>query len=51
MADATPTLTHIDQRFRHYPKLYSRLGFPHCYRPLGRNDVIKAAAGTLVIGN
>ncbi|RFA06575.1 ATP-binding protein, partial [Subtercola boreus] len=24
----------IDQQFRHYPQLYSRLGFAHHYRPL-----------------
>lgn len=27
----------IDQRFRHYPQLYSRVGFSHRYRPLGRD--------------
>jgi hypothetical protein len=30
----------IDQRFRHYPQLYSRLGFSHRYRPLGRDEVL-----------
>lgn len=30
----------IDQRFRHYPQLYSRLGFSHRYRPLGREELL-----------
>ena len=30
----------IDQRFRHYPQLYSRLGFSHHYRALGRDELI-----------
>ncbi|WP_455903647.1 AAA family ATPase [Microbacterium sp.] len=30
----------IDQRFRHYPQLYSRLGFSHHYRPLGRDELL-----------
>lgn len=30
----------IDQRFRHYPQLYSRLGFSHRYRPLGRDELL-----------
>jgi DNA transposition AAA+ family ATPase len=29
----------IDQRFRHYPQLYSRLGFSHHYRALGRDEL------------
>lgn len=30
----------IDQRFRHYPQLYSRLGFAHQYRALGRDELL-----------
>lgn len=30
----------IDQRFRHYPQLYSRLGFSHQYRALGRDELL-----------
>ena len=30
----------IDQRFRHYPQLYSRLGFSHHYRTLGREELL-----------
>ena len=30
----------IDQRFRHYPQLYSRLGFSHRYRTLGREELL-----------
>ena len=30
----------IDQRFRHYPQLFSRLGFSHRYRPLGRDELL-----------
>jgi DNA transposition AAA+ family ATPase len=30
----------IDQRFRHYPQLYSRLGFSHRYRTLGRDELL-----------
>lgn len=30
----------IDQRFRHYPQLYSRLGFAHRYRALGREELL-----------
>lgn len=30
----------IDQRFRHYPQLYSRLGFSHLYRALGREELL-----------
>ncbi len=30
----------IDQRFRHYPQLYSRLGFSHLYRGLGRDELL-----------
>ncbi len=30
----------IDQRFRHYPQLYSRLGFSHRYRALGRDELL-----------
>ena len=30
----------IDQRFRHYPQLYSRLGFSHHYRALGRDELL-----------
>lgn len=30
----------IDQRFRHYPQLYSRLGFSHKYRNLGRDEFL-----------
>lgn len=30
----------IDQRFRHYPQLYSRLGFSHHYRSLGRDELL-----------
>ena len=30
----------IDQRFRHYPQLYSRLGFSHHYRNLGRAELL-----------
>ena len=30
----------VDQRFRHYPQLYSRLGFSHRYRNLGRDELI-----------
>ena len=30
----------IDQRFRHYPQLYSRLGFSHRYRNLGRDELL-----------
>ncbi|PVW02969.1 ATP-binding protein [Microbacterium sp. Gd 4-13] len=30
----------IDQRFRHYPQLYSRLGFSHLYRALGRDELL-----------
>jgi len=30
----------IDQRFRHYPELYSRLGFSHRYRALGRDELL-----------
>ncbi len=29
----------IDQRFRHYPQLYSRLGFAHRYRTLGHDEL------------
>src|SRR5699024_10999868 len=27
----------IDQRFRHYPQLYSRLGFSHCFQALAQD--------------
>ncbi|MFJ6378028.1 AAA family ATPase [Pseudarthrobacter oxydans] len=30
----------IDERFRHYPQLYSRLGFSHHYRTLGRDELL-----------
>src|SRR6218665_305833 len=30
----------IDERFRHYPQLYSRLGFSHHYRALGREELL-----------
>lgn len=30
----------IDQRFRHYPQLYSQLGFSHRYRNLGRDELL-----------
>ncbi len=30
----------IDKRFAHYPQLYSRLGFSHQYRPLGRDELL-----------
>ena len=30
----------IDERFRHYPQLYSRLGFSHQYRALGREELL-----------
>jgi DNA transposition AAA+ family ATPase len=30
----------IDERFRHYPQLFSRLGFSHQYRPLGREELL-----------
>lgn len=30
----------IDQLFRHYPQLYSRLGFSHNYRSLGRDELL-----------
>ena len=30
----------IDERFRHYPQLYSRLGFSHHYRALGRDELL-----------
>lgn len=30
----------IDQRFRHYPQLYSRLGFAHRYRAPGRDELL-----------
>ncbi|MGX1597247.1 AAA family ATPase [Dietzia sp. MNB45] len=30
----------IDQRFRHYPQLYSRLGFSHRYRALGKDELL-----------
>lgn len=30
----------IDQRFRHYPQLHSRLGFPHRYRAFGRDELL-----------
>ena len=30
----------IDQRFRHYPQLYSRLGFSHRYRTLARDELL-----------
>ena len=30
----------IHQRFRHYPQLYSRLGFSHRYRALGREELL-----------
>lgn len=30
----------IDQRFRHYPQLYSRLGFAHRYRVLGNEELL-----------
>ncbi|WP_295125089.1 AAA family ATPase [uncultured Leifsonia sp.] len=30
----------IDERFRHYPQLYSRLGFSHHYRALGRDEIL-----------
>ncbi len=30
----------IDQRFRHYPQLYSRLGFAHRYRALGQDELL-----------
>jgi DNA transposition AAA+ family ATPase len=30
----------IDQRFRHYPQLYSRLGFSHLYKGLGRDELL-----------
>ncbi|MDN6177723.1 MAG: AAA family ATPase, partial [Micrococcaceae bacterium] len=30
----------IDERFRHYPQLYSRLGFSHQYRTLGREELL-----------
>lgn len=29
----------IDQRFRHYPQLYSSLGFAHRYRALAREEL------------
>ncbi|OYD70179.1 hypothetical protein BDB13_3773 [Rhodococcus sp. OK302] len=32
----------IDQRFRHYPQLYSRLGFSHRYRALGHDELLFA---------
>ena len=30
----------IDQRFRHYPQLYSRLGFSHRYRALAQEELL-----------
>jgi DNA transposition AAA+ family ATPase len=30
----------IDERFRHYPQLFSRLGFSHQYRNLGREELL-----------
>ncbi|PFG42036.1 hypothetical protein ATJ88_0686 [Isoptericola jiangsuensis] len=30
----------IDKRFAHYPQLYSRLGFSHQYRTLGREELL-----------
>jgi DNA transposition AAA+ family ATPase len=30
----------IDERFRHYPQLFSRLGFSHQYRTLGREELL-----------
>ncbi|QYM77343.1 AAA family ATPase [Leucobacter luti] len=30
----------IDQRFRHYPQLHSRLGFSHRHRILGRDELL-----------
>lgn len=30
----------IDQRFRHDPQLYSRLGFSHRYRALDRDELL-----------
>ncbi|MWV48329.1 AAA family ATPase [Rathayibacter sp. VKM Ac-2803] len=30
----------IDQQFRHYPQLYSRLGFAHQYHPLTRDELL-----------
>src|SRR6218665_1781845 len=30
----------INERFRHYPQLYSRLGFSHQYRALGREELL-----------
>lgn len=30
----------IDQRFRHYPQLFSRLGFSHRYRALGKDELL-----------
>lgn len=32
----------IDQRFRHYPQLYSRLGFSHRYRALGEGAPLRS---------
>lgn len=36
----------IDQRFRHYPQLYSRLGFSHRYRALGATNSCSSSTGT-----
>lgn len=30
----------MDQRFRHYPQPYSRLGFSHRYRALAREELL-----------
>ncbi len=30
----------VDQRFRHYPQLFSRLGFSHRYRALGKDELL-----------
>lgn len=30
----------IDKRFRHYPQLYSRIGFSHRYRNLARDELL-----------
>jgi hypothetical protein len=36
----------VDQRFRHYPQLYTRHGFSHHYRALGRDELLFVPTAT-----